>query len=254
VQHHGGAGAAHALGRAASSPHPSLRSVERFVMLGSGAGALLGARWLVLSIPRHQAFQLVQQVEIIVELHLPELPVAVPGVLVDITEAVHVLGIQSYQGASQALGQEGSDTSTSRTHILQVILGNNIIQLCYLVHSSDPVPVASTVPSIITPAQSGFIPNMAGILQPSINFSSQCLHSTLPNRDMRTTPGPDGEPHDLPLGEDEEHDEGLHTHSYDDHHCHSTQLLRWRGWLYAQGILSNRINNVFSTWSHCEVV
>ena len=43
---------------------------------------------------------------------------------VDVTEAVHVLGVQPYQGASQTLGQEGSDTSTSRAHILQVIPGN----------------------------------------------------------------------------------------------------------------------------------
>ena len=49
---------------------------------------------------------------------------------------------------------------------------------------------------------------MAGILQPSIYLSSQSFDSSLPHRHMRTSPRPDGEPHDLPLGKDEEHDDG----------------------------------------------
>ena len=55
----------------------------------------------------------------------------------------------------------------------------------------------------------------------------------LTNRDVRTSPGPESEPHDLSLGEDEEHDEGLDTNSNDDDHSNTTQLLRnlQHGWI-----------------------
>ena len=83
--------------RAVSGGNSSLWSVKRFTVLRSGA--FLRARWFVFCVSDHQGFQFIQKVQVVVKLQLSKLFVGVPGMLVHVTEPVHVLGIQSYQGS-----------------------------------------------------------------------------------------------------------------------------------------------------------
>ena len=118
--HRGAAGAAAGLGLPASSfaVDPSPRPVYR---LAVHRRRLLWHSRLVLGVPHHKTLQLVQEIQIIVELHRTKRFVRMSRVVESIAEQVNLLRIQSYQRSSQALNEERTNIGSSGPNIFGAV-------------------------------------------------------------------------------------------------------------------------------------
>ena len=115
-----------------------------------------------------------------------------------------------------------------------------MVQLCYSVNRHHSKVMTHIFRDSFS-AKFRLVFDVTGVVQTSVNLPSEGLDPALAHGHVRASPRPQREPHDLSLGEDEEHDEGLDSDSDDDHNCNTTKLFMCR---------SRRVRLYITFWTH----